>query len=51
VYAEIFGDEATAALSRLGATYRDVEELEINPLPVTPAGAVALDVPVVPRDA
>jgi acetate---CoA ligase (ADP-forming) len=43
--------EATAALSWLGATYRDVDELEINPLPVTPAGAVALDAPVVPRDA
>jgi acyl-CoA synthetase (NDP forming) len=39
--------EATAALSRLGATCRDVDELEINPLLVTPAGAVALDARVI----
>jgi hypothetical protein len=38
---------ATAALSRLGATCRDVNELEINPLVVTPAGAVAFDARVV----
>ncbi len=43
--------EATAALSWLGATCRDVDELEINPLLVTPAGAVALDARVVPRRA
>jgi acyl-CoA synthetase (NDP forming) len=43
--------EATAALSRLGATCRDVDELEINPLLVTPGGAVALDARVVPRHA
>jgi succinyl-CoA synthetase beta subunit len=43
--------EATAALSRLGATYRDVDELEINPLLVTPAGALALDARVVHRHA
>jgi acetate---CoA ligase (ADP-forming) len=41
--------EATAALSRLGATCGNVDELEINPLLVTPAGAVALDAHVVPR--
>jgi hypothetical protein len=43
--------EATAALSRLGATCRDVDELEINPLLVTPAGTVALDARVVARHA
>jgi acetate---CoA ligase (ADP-forming) len=43
--------EATAALSRFGVAYRDVDELEINPLPVTPVGAVALDAPVVARHA
>jgi acetate---CoA ligase (ADP-forming) len=43
--------EATAALSWLGATCRDVDELEINPLLVTPAGAVALDARVIPRHA
>ena len=43
--------EATAALSWLGATCRDVDEVEINPLLVTPAGAVALDARVVPRHA
>ncbi|HEY6695817.1 MAG TPA: hypothetical protein VI006_23390 [Solirubrobacteraceae bacterium] len=32
-----------------GATCRDVDELEINPLLVTPAGAVALDARVVRR--
>jgi acyl-CoA synthetase (NDP forming) len=41
--------EATARLSLLGATSHDVDELEINPLLVTPAGAVALDARVVPR--
>jgi acyl-CoA synthetase (NDP forming) len=41
--------EATAALSRLGAMCCDVDELEINPLLVTPRGAVALDARVVPR--
>jgi acyl-CoA synthetase (NDP forming) len=40
--------EAIAALSRLGATCRDVDELEINPLLVTPEGAVALDARVIP---
>jgi acetate---CoA ligase (ADP-forming) len=43
--------EATAALSRLSATCRDVDELEINPLLVTPAGAVALDARVAARHA
>jgi hypothetical protein len=43
--------EATAALSWLGATCHDFDELEINPLLVTPAGALALDARVVPRDA
>jgi len=43
--------DATAGLSLLGATSRDVDELEINPLLVTPAGAVALDARVVPRHA
>jgi acetate---CoA ligase (ADP-forming) len=39
--------EAIAALSWLGAMCRDVDELEVNPLLVTPAGAVALDARVV----
>jgi acyl-CoA synthetase (NDP forming) len=43
--------EATAALSQLGATCRDIDELEINPLLVTPAGAVALDARLIPRHA
>jgi acetate---CoA ligase (ADP-forming) len=43
--------EEAAALSWLGATYRDVDELEINPFLVTRPGAVALDARVIPRDA
>ncbi len=43
--------EEAAALSWLGATYRDVDELEINPFLVTPAGAAALDARVIARDA
>jgi hypothetical protein len=43
--------EEAAALSWLGATYRDVDELEINPFLGTRAGAVALDARVIPRDA
>jgi acetate---CoA ligase (ADP-forming) len=38
---------ATAALSELAAARPDLAELEINPLLVTPAGAVALDARVV----
>jgi acetate---CoA ligase (ADP-forming) len=40
-----------ATLSWLGVTYREVDELEINPFLVTRAGAVALDARVIPRDA
>ena len=41
--------EVIAALSQLGATCPDIDEMEINPLLVTPAGAVALDARVIPR--
>jgi acetate---CoA ligase (ADP-forming) len=39
--------EAIAALSRLGAARPDLEEIEMNPLLVTPDGAVALDARVI----
>jgi succinyl-CoA synthetase beta subunit len=35
--------EAVAALSRLAASRPDLAEIEINPLLVTPNGALALD--------
>jgi acyl-CoA synthetase (NDP forming) len=35
--------EAIAALSRLAASRPDLAEIEINPLLVTPSGALALD--------
>jgi acetate---CoA ligase (ADP-forming) len=40
---------AAAALSRLAAQRPDIGEIEINPLLVTPAGAVALDARVIQR--
>jgi acetate---CoA ligase (ADP-forming) len=39
--------EAASALSRLAAEHPEVDELEVNPLLVTPAGAVALDARIV----
>ncbi|HET8980395.1 MAG TPA: acetate--CoA ligase family protein, partial [Solirubrobacteraceae bacterium] len=39
---------ALSALSRVAAAHPDLAELEINPLLVTPAGAVALDARFVP---
>ena len=39
--------EAAAALSRVAAAHPDVAEIEINPLLVTPDGAVALDARVI----
>ncbi len=39
--------EAVAALSRLAASRPDLAEIEINPLLVTPSGALALDARVV----
>jgi hypothetical protein len=39
--------EAVAALSRFAAAHPEVSELEINPLLVTPSGAVALDARIV----
>jgi acetate---CoA ligase (ADP-forming) len=41
--------EVIAALSLLGAACPDIDEIEINPLLVTPAGAVALDARVIAR--
>jgi acetate---CoA ligase (ADP-forming) len=41
--------EVIASVSLLGAACRDIDEIEINPLLVTPAGAVALDARVIPR--
>ena len=39
--------EAAAALSRVAAAHPEIAELEINPLLVTPAGAVGLDARIV----
>ncbi len=39
--------EAAAALSRVAALYPDIAEIEVNPLLVTPEGAVALDARVI----
>jgi acyl-CoA synthetase (NDP forming) len=39
----------TSDLSRVAAVRPDVAEIEVNPLLVTPAGAVALDARVIPR--
>ena len=39
--------EAAAALSRVAAAHPEIAEIEINPLLVTPAGAVGLDARVV----
>ena len=39
--------EAAAALSRVAAAHPEIAEIEINPLLVTPGGAVGLDARVV----
>ena len=39
--------EAAAALSRVAAAHPEIAEIEINPLLVTPAGAVGLDARIV----
>jgi succinyl-CoA synthetase beta subunit len=38
---------AAAALSRLAAARPDIAEIEVNPLLVTPAGAVGLDARII----
>jgi hypothetical protein len=40
--------EAAAALSHLAAARPDIAEIEINPLLVTPQGALALDARIIP---
>lgn len=40
--------QAVAAVSRVAAAHPELAEVEVNPLLVTPAGAVALDARVVP---
>jgi acyl-CoA synthetase (NDP forming) len=40
--------EVAAALSRLAAARPDIAEIEVNPLLVTPGGAVALDARIIP---
>jgi len=42
--------DAAAALSRLAAARPDIAEIEINPLLVTPGGALALDARIIPAD-
>lgn len=42
--------EAAAALSRLAAAHSEIAEIEINPLLVTPAGAIGLDARIVPGE-
>jgi acyl-CoA synthetase (NDP forming) len=42
--------EAAAALSRVAAAHPEIAEIEINPLLVTPSGAVGLDARVVLED-
>jgi acyl-CoA synthetase (NDP forming) len=39
--------EAAAALSHFAAEHPEIDELEVNPLLVTPSGAVALDARVI----
>jgi succinyl-CoA synthetase beta subunit len=36
-------------VSALGASCPDIDQLEINPLLITPTGAIALDARVIPR--
>jgi acyl-CoA synthetase (NDP forming) len=43
--------EAVARLSRVAASHPEIAELEVNPLLVTPAGAMGLDARVVPAEA
>jgi acetate---CoA ligase (ADP-forming) len=42
--------DAAAALSRLAAARPDIAEIEVNPLLVTPEGALALDARIIPAD-
>jgi acyl-CoA synthetase (NDP forming) len=42
--------DAAVALSRLAAARPDIAEIEINPLLVTPKGALALDARIIPAD-
>jgi acyl-CoA synthetase (NDP forming) len=42
---------AAAALSRVAAEHPELAEIEVNPLLVTPGGAVGLDARIVPGDA
>ena len=39
---------AAVALSRLAAARPDIDEIEINPLLVTPGGALGLDARIIP---
>ncbi|HEX5249176.1 MAG TPA: acetate--CoA ligase family protein, partial [Gaiellales bacterium] len=41
---------AAAALSRVAAERPDIAEIEVNPLLVTPSGALALDARVIVRE-
>ena len=38
------------ALSQLAASRPDIAEIEVNPLLVTPEGALALDARIIPAD-
>ena len=42
--------DAAMALSRLAAARPDIAEIEVNPLLVTPEGALALDARIIPAD-
>jgi len=42
--------DAAVALSRLAAARPDIAEIEVNPLLVTPEGALALDARIIPAD-
>jgi acyl-CoA synthetase (NDP forming) len=42
--------DAAVALSRLAAARPDIAEIEVNPLLVTPEGALALDARIIPTD-
>ena len=41
---------AAVALSQLAASRPDIAEIEVNPLLVTPEGALALDARIIPAD-
>jgi acetate---CoA ligase (ADP-forming) len=42
--------DAAVALSQLAAARPDIAEIEVNPLLVTPEGALALDARIIPAD-